>query len=390
MFSNDFTKLETKKRIDILQTLVSVLVVYCILFPADKLNVKEIIIVITLLCYLLDNRDNLRISKFIFGYGIVFPIILVLYSIIRGTSLDSTLSYGYVWIYLLLLPAITKYKIDIKKPFFFATYIVALIIDFIMIADVLGVFTIYSNPLSTFFMNMDELQGLGKGVLATFGYSIYYKSCPLILVTYGYMIYKKKYMLCLPLFLSMLACGTRANFLMAVFITVAVPILCIDKKSKKMLFVLIIFGVGFYLLPEIYDKLVALNALKYDRSESVKLSDMQTIFGLLSNNVFNSLFGFGVGSSFYSVRGSYMTTFELSYIDYLRQVGLVGISFFIVFILKPVKKLFINQRWLLIGYISYLVVAFTNPLLVTSTSFMLYLLVYSEYLLVDKEKIIQL
>ncbi len=390
MFSNGFIKLETKKRIDILRILVAVSVVYCILFPADKLNIKEIIIVITLLFYLLDNRDNLRISKFIFGYGIVFPIILVSYSILRGTSLGSTLSYGYVWIYLLLLPAITKYKIDIKKPFFFATYIVSLIIDFIMIADVLGVFTIYSNPVSTFFMDMDELQGLGKGVLATFGYSIYYKSCPLILVTYGYMIYKKKYMLCLPLLLSMLACGTRANFLMSVFITVAVPILCFDKKSKKMLFVLIIFGVGIYLLPEIYDKLVALNSLKYDRSESVKFSDMQTIFGLLSNNLFNLLFGLGVGSSFYSVRGSYMTTFELSYIDYLRQVGLVGISFFCVFILRPVKKLFTNQRWLLIGYISYLAVAFTNPLLVTSTSFMLYLLVYSEYLLVDKENIIQL
>ena len=159
--------------------------------------------------------------------------------------------------------------------------------------------------------------------------------------------------------------------------------------NNRTIFVPIIFGIGIYLLPEIYDKLVALNALKYGRSESVKFSDMQIIFELLSNNVLNSLFGLGVGSSFYSVRGSYMTTFELSYIDYLRQVGLVGISFFTVFILRPVKKLFSNRRWLLIGYISYLAVAFTNPLLVTSTSFMLYLLVYSEYLLVDKEKNIQ-
>lgn len=387
MFNNGFTKLETKKSIGILQILVSALVIYCILFPADKLNIKEIIIVITLLFYLLGNKDNLKISKFILGYGIVFPIILTLYSVIRGTSLSSTLSYGYVWIYLLLLPAIKKYKIDIKKSFFSATYIVSLIIDFIMIADVLGLFTIYSNPVSIFFMNMNELQGLGKGMLATFGYSIYYKSCPLILVTYGYMIYKKKYLLSLPLLLSMFACGTRANFLMSVFITAAVPILCTDKKSKKMIFVPIIFGVGIFLLPEIYDKMIALNALKYDRSESIKFSDMQIIFELLSNNVLNLLFGLGVGSSFYSGRGFYMTTFELSYIDYLRQVGFVGMYFFIVFILRPVKTLYINRRWLLIGYISYLAVAFTNPLLVTSTSFMLYLLVYSEGLSVDKKNI---
>lgn len=386
MMDHATTQLALKNRMSILQFFISVLVMYCILFPADKLNIKEVILVITLMVYMLGNRDNLHIPKYVFGYAIVFPIILTMYALIRGTSLGSTLSYGYVWIYLLLLPAIKKYEIDIKKPFFAATYIVAIIIDFIMLADVFGVFTIYSNPIAAFFMNMNELQGLGKGILATFGYSIFYKSCPLILVTYGYMLYKKKYLLCFPLLLSMLACGTRANFLMAIFITAAIPILCAEKPTKKMYFLLVIVAVGIYLLPEIYDRLIALNALKFDRSESIKNLDMQTVFQLLSSNVINFLFGTGVGSAFYSVRGGYMTTFELSYIDYFRQVGLVGMTLFASFIIKPLKFLFTSKRWLFIGYVAYLAVSFTNPLLVTSTSFMLYLLVYSEYLSVCGNK----
>ena len=41
------------------------------------------------------------------------------------------------------------------------------------------------------------------------------------------------------------------------------------------------------------------------------------------------------------------------------------------------KWLFKNQRWMLICFLGYLAIAFTNPLLVTSTSFMAYVLIMS-------------
>lgn len=100
----------------------------------------------------------------------------------------------------------------------------------------------------------------------------------------------------------------------------------------------------------------------------------------MQSNILNILFGTGVGSSFRSFRGYEMTTFELSYVDYFRQVGVVGMLLFLNFIIKPVRDLFKHDRWLLIGYLGYLAVAFTNPLLVTSTSFMMYLIIYSEFL----------
>lgn len=359
--------------------LISLVMIYCVLFPADKLNIKEIILAFAIfICYTSD-RGCFSIPKYIFGYAIVFPLVLTIYALIRGASLGNTLSYGYVWVYLLLLPAIVRRKIDVLQPFIFATYVVALIIDVIMIFDLVGIYSIYQNPIAVFFQNMNELQGLGKGVLATFGYSIFYKSCPLIIVTYGYFIKNKKYLLCIPLLVSMLACGTRANFLMVVFITAAIPVLCSEKRSRKMLMGLIVLGVAIYLIPNIYDRMITLNALKYDRSESIKISDVKTIFESVKNSFLNLLFGTGVGSSFYSARGHMMTTFEMSYVDYFRQVGAVGFSVFIVFIIKPIRYLYKYERWLFISYVGYLAISFTNPLLVTSTSFMLYLIVYSRY-----------
>ena len=157
---------------------VGLTIVYCVLFPADKLNIKEIILAFTLLINLpciIDyvKRDSGK-TRLVF-YGMLFPIVLTIYALIQGVSLGATLSYGYVWIFLFLIPPIVYFNIDIKKPFIAATILVAIMVDFIYITDLIGVVSIFSNPLVRFFDSMNELQ-YGKGILATFGYSIFYKS----------------------------------------------------------------------------------------------------------------------------------------------------------------------------------------------------------------------
>lgn len=374
---NKFTS--KKNKFNVFEILINIAVFYCILFPADKINIKEILFSIPIALYFTFDKQNLLIPISLFNYSIFYTIITIVYSIARGTDVRSAVSYGYVWLFLLIIPALVKYKIDIKHCFFFSTYLVALIIDFIFLADIFNVYSITSNPVAVFFYNMNEIQGLGKGIFSTFGYSIYYKSCALILITYGYFIYKKKYFICIPLIVSMLACGTRANFLVAIFITAAIPILCGNSVSKRAIAFLVIFSVGIALLPSLIDRMTTLNSLKYNRSGSIKWADVAVILDNLQSNILNLLFGTGVGSSFRSPRGQDMRTFEFSYIDYLRQTGIVGLMVFFSFILKPMKYLFVNERWLFISFIGYLLVAATNPLLVTSTSFMIYVLVYYDY-----------
>lgn len=359
--------------------MLRMIICYCVLFPADKLNIKEIILFLTLFMGIPNITNGVKRPEntLILFYGVVYPVFVFFTSIIIGDSnVGSCLSYDYVWIYLLLIFPIVDLNVNIKVPFLLATTIVAFMIDFIYLTDLFGIISIYNNPVIEFFSSMNEMQW-GKGELATFGYSIFFKSSPLIVLTLGYAIYNKKYIWTALLFLSLLASGTRANFLIGVMLIVLIPLLCWQNTiSKKMIIIAVILVIAINLVPILLEKFTALNELKYSRSESIKYEAIKTIISFMNEHPYRYLFGSGVGSSFYfPARHSDVNVVEVSYFDYFRQVGIVGFSFFIFFLVKPLKWLMKTQKWLVFSYIGYLMIAFTNPLLVTSTSFMLYLMI---------------
>lgn len=371
----------TKLVVSIPGILVGLTIIYCIFFPADRLNIKEIILASALFVSVpyiyryIRKRDNLRLTFF----SIIYPAITTLLSITVGdSSINAALSFGYVWIYLLLIPVIDDLQLDIRKPFVFGTIGVALIVNFIFLTDLFGIISIYSNPVLKFFYNLREVQW-GKGPLATFGYSIFYKTSPLILFTLGYMLHTKRYIWSIILFVAIIGSGTRANLLAGLFVFILVPLTETSRKSLKRIVVLVLIIVSVaYFGPILFDRLSKLNHLKFNRSEAVKLGAIYSIFDHLNQAPYRYIFGSGVGSYFYSSgRDAYVSVVEVSFFDYFRQVGVLGFSFFLYFILYPIKWLFKNERWLLICYLGYLAVAATNPLLVTSTSFMAYVLILS-------------
>ena len=377
-------------RINVRTILIGFTIIYCVLFPADRLNIKEIFLGLTLIANMSSIFDYVRNepgkTRLVF-YGLIFPGLLTLYAILRGTAVGVTLSYGYVWVFLFLVPAIVYNKMDAKKPFIFATIIVAIIIDFIYLSDVLGVISIYNNPLVRFFYSMNELQ-YGKGILATFGYSIFYKSSPLLFITYAYMLKNKKYFWVAIVFLSFLASGTRANFLMGLFLTAAIPLLDSKKIGKKLVAAVFFIGAAIAFIPSIMERMTALNAIKYGRSEAIKYQAIHVIFDEMNKNPLDYIFGTGVGSSFYfPARGQWVNIVEVSYFDYFRQVGIVGMGVFLAFLIHPVKTYLQDHKWLLLAYVAYLATAFTNPLLVTSTAFMVYVLMYSGAFLDNRQSL---
>lgn len=361
-------------------TLISLLVVYCIIFPRDYINIKEIILALALVSSAPAIIARLKEGHnvFLFFYGVIYPIFFTLVSVTIGdSSIHGALSFGYVWIFLLLIPAIDYYGIDVKKPFIFATSVVALMTDFIFLADILGIISIFSNPIIAFFSEMNELQ-YGKGALATFGYSIFFKASPLMLFSYGYMLRNKKWLHAMIFLLAFGASGTRANLIVALIATAGVLLLCSGTPTKKMIVLFLLTVVSILFLPGLVARLTALNAIKYDRSESIKYAAITSVFEHMNAAPYRYVFGSGVGSFFYSSgRNEYVDVVEVSYFDYFRQVGFVGFSFFMVFLMAPIKKLVRESRWLLVCYIGYLAIAFTNPLLVSSTSFVAYVIILS-------------
>lgn len=378
LLNNTYSK-DNRYVISLQQLFVSLSIVYTILFPADKLNIKEIILLSALLiCLPALVREKLTLNNIVvFIYGIVFPIITIIYSISIGDStIGNALSYGYVWVFLLLVPAIVYYNIEVKIPFLLATIIVAGCINFIFITDLFGILSFESNPLLQFLANMNEIQ-YGKGIAATFGYSLFYKSCPLILFSYAYAIKAKKYYLALFFFVSLMGSGTRANFYSAIILTALVLVFDQEKKSKRFIAIVVLGSVALMIAPEIVERMSNLNSIKVN-SDSLKSESIKSIIDHMNAAPYRYVFGSGVGSEFYnSGRGEYTTVVEVSYFDYFRQVGIIGFLLFSYFIVRPMKWLFVNARTVLFAYLAYLAVAFTNPLLVSSTAFMAYVLVLS-------------
>ena len=73
----------------------------------------------------------------------------------------------------------------------------------------------------------------------------------------------------------------------------------------------------------------------------------------------------------------YTTSSEIAYLDLIRKIGLILFVPFMIFVLKPFKfKIPIHDK---LAYAGYLVVCFTNPLLFSSTAYVLYILLYSKY-----------
>ena len=371
----------TKKRysISLSGAILCMTLLYTILFPADKINIKEILLMLSIIIYapaILRDVQSKGNTLLLF-YGVVFPVICICYSIaVEATPIGNALSYGYVWLFLFLIPVIVSLRTNVINIFIIGTLIVALIINFIYLADVFGVISIYRNPLVLFLYNMREIQ-YGKGIAATFGYSIFYKSCPLILISLGYSIKNRRYLLTAVYALSMIACGTRANFYASIVMIVLILLFAEEKKSKRFIAIVLCVGVAVVFAPTIFFRMQALNTIKVN-SDNIKILGIQSVFEHMNANPLRYVFGSGVGSFFYSSgRNAYVDVIEASYFDYFRQVGIFGFTLFLCFIIRPMKWLLNNEKWLLFAYMAYLAVAYSNPLLVTSTSFVVYIMIYS-------------
>lgn len=360
-------------------TLISFLL-YCFLLPANYFYIKPLLLVFTIVLYsdVIFKCVKVRVFNVIYFYSLGYSFISIAISILIGTgSVYDTLSFSYVWLILLLVPVIIEENINYLSIFLCLTLIIATAVNCIFFLDVFGIIDLYQNPVGEFLKNSGDMQ-LGKGGLSTYGYNIFYKTTPLLIISLAYFVAKGKIILSAWLFLALCLSGTRANFVAGI-LTIG---LCFfsDMFKNKEKFVIFVLALSVFLLIVYFfvlDDFIIKSQAKAS-SDDIKYSDVNDIVNLFLNNKLDILFGFGVGSFFETSARGMVNTVEMTYFDYFRQVGAILFVLFIMFIACPVYYLIkFKIHWLSVAYILYLIVAGTNPLLVNSTAFMVYILVYS-------------
>ena len=220
--------------------------------------------------------------------------------------------------------------------------------------------------------------------------NILYITAPLLLVIIPVALYRFytcrknklfRLLLFLLLFSAILISGNRASIAigcMAVLLTV----FWIYSPIKR--FLLCIFCIVLFLcfIFNFYDSI--LGSFAADNSSSVRIGHLYSYIEFFMNYPLCFFTGSGPGSIFYSIGfEKYCAYTELSLLEILRQTGFWGLLCFLVLYLYPCFLLLGKKNEIpyaipaLIGYLSFFIVATTNPFLLNSTGFLALWLIFS-------------
>ena len=310
-------------------------------------------------------------------FGVLFPIILIFQSFFVSHNLGSAISGAYPATLILILPVVRHYDIKYDKYLIRIVGGSVLLIVLIVLIDFIGVVDINSP----WFMRKafyDYGMGImGKSPMYSFYYKVFLKSSPLIVLLINDSLKKKKIILTALSILAMLFTGTRANVLLCVIFVLYVLAFNYEKKGKeKVLVTFWVVSILIFCFPLIYEYINEIMSSKGAiASDEIRNGQMRSFIEIFSDP-FNLIFGMGLGALFFNYgRNAYTTTAEFSYLELMRQIGVPLFVVFMFFVLKPLTANISKQDK--IAYICYLIIAFTNPLLFSSTAYLLYIFVYN-------------
>jgi hypothetical protein len=326
---------------------------------------------------------------------IFIPIIsIIYYYLINGSSPYEgfTLFKAYILISLSLILYITKCNLlsILSKLLNLLSFIIVLVLLLITIVPDLQIPITYFGEKYGILLLGDRQYNVDVTLK-----SIYFVTSPMLCISisyYTHLAIKKvgkerlKYSIitfinCLAMFVA----GTRNNMLFSIVLPLFLIYFYSNRKvligAFLILFVFIFIGIYQYEINVMLSPEEESNGTKLQL-----LQDYRTIF----NDPLNLYFGQGLGSYYnWSVRGSYFIS-ELTYLDILRNFGLVlGIPILLLLLFPffyGINLVGYNEKYLIWAYFFYLIMSISNPLFFSSLG-MLILSIIMANLFIFKSKL---
>lgn len=370
--------MKKNKLIYCFQVLVTVLVFFTLLTPTDSLGFKKYSLFITLIFGIILDRKVLSHYKIIIGLTLSF-LLLSIISVFNGTSFGGAVSVLYPIVYIFIGLICIDLDINFEKIFSNILIILSLIIVVSALLDMTHLVEIFSNPLVNYISNLGEGQ-ISISSDAIFHYVIFLNGSPLILYNVSKFGFQKYYAGLILSVLALFFSGTRANIYMAIVIVVIIVLI----KNKNILLKILLFLTAsiFYEFFQIKNNSINQAKSGGDFAREMKL---EVIKSELGNSGQTWFFGKGLGSYYYgpvtrvfnTLQYGYINTSEWSYMEVIRQTGLLGLVIFMTIICMPILKLSKKKNYYpVLGGAAYLIVAIVDPFLITSTGFILYSVLY--------------
>lgn len=370
---------QSVKNINNIFILIMMLII--ILDPANKIfKLKEIMMIISFIPAIILLKKNGSIKK-------IYIVLILLYFLIpnfyagslRLTTNNefsiifyrSYLLGGFFSVFLLNLNYINKEKLI--KYLTNILFIYSIIYSFLIINFNFNIFNI-NEYIYNYSLEKENLM-VGFYLLKNYRiYTIFYKTCPILVLYYSYLLYYKNKRSILILFILIMS-GTAANLLSAILIT-SFYILSKILKKWNLINRLILFSIlsisGILLMKNVLFS-------SQDIGNSIKYGHLTSYIKFWTKNINEFLLGSGLGSGIYTYgRNAIEYNTELTYFEIIRIYGLILGIIMIALLIYPLLKLIKNKRmeWLFISYLSYLFIGGTNPLILGSTGALVLMVVY--------------
>lgn len=245
-------------------------------------------------------------------------------------------------------------------------------------------------PIYFFFNTMgnDTIMMSWRAILGIDIFTMYYKSIVSFILVFAVLILaslnsmKRNWRVVLSMLIvlhAFIISGTRSTMLLPFFLLgmIAYQEYKDTRYFKYILYPLIfILGIAFVTL------LIMLIMEKDEASNMIKYAHLYSYWELFREHPQYLLFGQGPGSAFYSsgfLRVTNLT--EWTYLELIRYFGILALVVIYIFY-RPLVNLWKNFQnnlsyTLFWAYLAYLLIAGTNPLLLSSTGMLVLLIIYS-------------
>jgi len=207
--------------------------------------------------------------------------------------------------------------------------------------------------------------------------SVYFHGTPLIVIAIAYFCYQSlrstgRAKLWNVLFLMLNVCGmvlsgSRNNMIVGLLTPLMVMGWYTGTKTRVAIAVLLVLVVIAGFSSGVFQAMLS----PYDDSNAIKLAHLHD-YGILFGDWKTLLFGQGLGASFFSTAwGTRVTLTEVTYLEFIRNYGLMLAPIFYFLILYPLRMLADPEaradHYLFLAYGAYLYMCSGNPLLLSSS-----------------------
>lgn len=356
-----------------------VFVVNTVFLPADNFNLK----IISLLLLLLFNAPSFfncksGDEKVVLIFGFALTTINILWSIVLTGNLQN-IRLGYPGYILLLYIIVKKQKINFQKIFIETLKYLAYFIVLMALLDLTHIVDMFSNPILLWFSSGSNAM-VGKGSHLPIYYMLFFKTTPLLFIALLHYFKRNEYLNGLVVLCAIILSGTRANIIMLLFLIIL--FFCFLHSNKQVRYIsfgiILIVGLFIVLDGRVIEFFIDMFVRKAS-SDSTRTGHIEGILEGWKNDSLSFFIGSGFSSEFYSYgTNEFTANIELSYWNLLRQVGLFLFIPTMVMFFYPFIKLYKRKEmWvMLIAYGAYLIIAYTNPFLYSSTGMVLLVYMY--------------